>query len=77
MKIYLLIKYIKSVLRIVAKRLSYIEEARCLKVKEACSAFLLTDGVKHECFMPFFCQFRLEKVKLLSKDVYIYCVVLV
>ena len=31
-KIYLLIKYIKSVLWIVAKRLSYIQDARCLKV---------------------------------------------
>jgi len=31
---YLLIKYIKSVLWRVAKCLSYIEEARCLKVKE-------------------------------------------
>ena len=31
--IYLLIKYIKSVLWKVAKRLSYIEDARCLKVK--------------------------------------------
>ena len=32
-EIYLLIKYIKSVLWRVAKCLSYIEEARCLKVK--------------------------------------------
>ena len=32
-EIYLLIKYIKSVLCRVAKRLSYIEDARCLKVK--------------------------------------------
>ena len=32
-EIYLLIKYIKSVLWRVAKRVSYIEEARCLKVK--------------------------------------------
>ena len=32
-EIYLLIKYIKSVLWRVAKRLSYTEEARCLKVK--------------------------------------------
>ena len=32
-EIYLLIKCIKSVLWRVAKRLSYIEEARCLKVK--------------------------------------------
>jgi hypothetical protein len=31
-EIYLLIKYIKSVLWRVAKCLSYIEEARCLKV---------------------------------------------
>jgi len=31
---YLLIKYIKSVLWRVAKCLSYIEEARCLKVKQ-------------------------------------------
>jgi len=34
-EIYLLIKYIKSVLWSVAKRLSYIEEERCLKVKYA------------------------------------------
>ena len=33
-EIYLLIKYIKSVLWRVAKRLSYIEDARWLKVKE-------------------------------------------
>ena len=32
-EIYLLIKFIKSVLWRVAKCLSYIEEARCLKVK--------------------------------------------
>jgi len=31
-----LIKYIKSVLWRVAKRLSYIEEARCLKVNWEC-----------------------------------------
>jgi len=33
-EIYLLIKYIKSVLWRVAKRLFYIEDARCLKVNE-------------------------------------------
>ena len=33
-KIYLLIKNIKSVLWRVAKRLSYIQDARCLKVEE-------------------------------------------
>ena len=32
-EIYLLIKYIKSVLRRVAIPLSYMEDARCLKVK--------------------------------------------
>jgi hypothetical protein len=32
-EIYLLIKYIKSILWRVAKRLSYIEDARCLKVR--------------------------------------------
>ena len=35
-EIYLLIKYIKSVLWKVAKRLSYIEDARCLKIKIRC-----------------------------------------
>ena len=40
--IYLLIKYIKSVLWRVAKRLSYTEDARCLKVKHwICSPFVL------------------------------------
>ena len=38
--IYLLIKYIKSILWRVAKRLSYIEDARCLKVNK----------LKYECF---------------------------
>jgi len=33
-EIYLLIKYIKSVLWRVAERLSYIEDAWCLKVRE-------------------------------------------
>ena len=36
-EIYLLIKYIKSVLRRVAKRLSYIEDSRCLKVNNVFS----------------------------------------
>ena len=33
-EIYFLIKYIKSVLWRIAKCLSYIEEARCLKVNQ-------------------------------------------
>ena len=44
-EIYLLIKYIKSVLWRVAKRLSYIEEARCLKVKvQPCTRDFYTPG---------------------------------
>jgi len=38
-EIYLLIKYIKSVLRRVVKRLSYTEDARRLKVKSRCVSF--------------------------------------
>jgi len=41
---YLLIKYIKSFLWRVAKCLSYIEEARCLKVKQE-REYHLTDAV--------------------------------
>ena len=37
--IYLLIKYLKSVLWRVAKRLSYIQDARCLKFKPRERAF--------------------------------------
>jgi len=40
-----LIKYIKSVLWRVAKRLSYIEDAWCLKVNQKC---ILAFGVKGE-----------------------------
>jgi len=40
-EIYLLIKYIKSVLWRVVKRLSYIEDARCLKVKSISMLVLL------------------------------------
>jgi len=38
----LLIKYIKGVLWRVAKRLSYIEEARCLKVKRTHETLMST-----------------------------------
>jgi len=41
-----LIKYIKSVLWRVAKRLSYIEEARCLKVKDEAQTALFKDPVR-------------------------------
>ena len=42
-EIYLLIKYVKSVLWRVVKRLSYIQDARCLKVKQL---------LKLSCFIP-------------------------
>jgi len=41
-EIYLLIKHIKSVLWRVAKCLSYIEDARCLKVNWTCVCVLLS-----------------------------------
>ena len=44
-EIYLLIKYIKSVLWRVAKCLSYIEDARCLKVKQRADYFILVNFV--------------------------------
>ena len=42
-EIYLLIKHIKSVLWRVAKRLSYTEDAWCLKVKQL--VFAMTSSV--------------------------------
>jgi len=41
-EIYLLIKYIKSVLCRVAKRLYYIEDSRCLKVNRPLVEFRKT-----------------------------------
>jgi len=43
----LLIKYIKSVLWRAAKRLSYTEDARCLKVKKAVTLKLNVDSKGH------------------------------
>ena len=43
-EIYLLIKYIKSVLCRVVKRLSYIEDARCLKVIDAADKRYVNKG---------------------------------
>jgi len=42
-EIYLLIKYIKNVLWRVAKCLSYIEEAQCLKVKICFVVIIIID----------------------------------
>ena len=46
-EIYLLIKYIKSVLWRVAKCLSYIEDARCLRVKHAQNFIVFTGDPTH------------------------------
>ena len=46
-EIYLLIKYIKSVLWRVVKRLSYIEEARCLKVNFHSQSAIVLLNVSH------------------------------
>jgi len=44
-EIYLLIKYIKSVLWRMAKGLSYIEDARCLKVNDIFESSRENDGI--------------------------------
>ena len=71
-EIYLLIKYIKSVLWIVAKRLSYIEDARCLKVKH-CAMVLVNNFVfNHVPFahpvLLFLCGFIAWFVSLVSEQ---------
>jgi len=45
-ELYLLIKYIKSVLWRVAKRLSYIEDALCIKVKQFKTQAIVAVGVR-------------------------------
>ena len=56
-EIYLLIKHIKSVLWRVAKRLSYIEDAQCLKVKaRPTGEFRKVNSVQQLC--SGFCKIR-------------------
>ena len=50
-EIYLLIKYIKSVLSRVEKRLSYIEDARCLKVKVVIQFLVSSTCFEHNVFI--------------------------
>ena len=50
-EIYFLIKYIKTVLWRVAKRLSYTEDARCLKVNAACVRHKFPHG-QHKEYVP-------------------------
>ena len=47
-EIYLLIKYIKSDLWRVVKRLSYIEDARCLKVNHTVKYLIKIILLKHQ-----------------------------
>ena len=48
-EIYLLIKYIKSILWRVVKRLSYIEDARCLKDNTRYKNIVITPTVIKYC----------------------------
>ena len=52
-EIYLLIKYIKSVLWKVAKRLSYIEDARCLKVNISFGSPVKEPSLQVSSWSPF------------------------
>ena len=55
-EIYLLIKYIKNVLWRAAKRLSYIEDARCLKVNN--SVFSRKNAKHPSCWCVFLCNLQ-------------------
>ena len=56
-EIYLLIKYIKSVLWRVAKRLSYTEDVRCLKVKHLKKLSLNNmEEIQYVSHMPDICK---------------------
>jgi len=57
-EIYLLIKYMKSVLWRVAKRLSYIEDARCLMVKHREAQVINSCGISFiPCCVTQYCAF--------------------
>ena len=55
-RVYLLIKYIKSVLWKVAKRLSYIEDARCLQVKPQTMCCLSGTMSRHFQMSDVYCR---------------------
>ena len=57
-EIYLLIKYIKSVLWRVAKHLSYIEYARCLKVN------LRTSNVGLHIIAVIYCVHHMDFIRV-------------
>ena len=58
----MLIKYIKSVLWRVAKRLSYIEDARCLKVNEHIEKTHVYISAAVSCFVRAGQQKRTERL---------------
>ena len=67
-EIYLLIKYIKKVLWRVAKRLSYIEDARCLKVKRVRTIFQAESENTRKKIRNNYCEvFQLTYLKDLQK----------
>ena len=61
-EIYLLITYTKSVLWRVAKRLSYIEDARCLKVNLSCTRRCSVSPVQPNAGVPL-----LKAVRIISE----------
>jgi hypothetical protein len=74
-EIYLLIKYIKSVLWRVEKRMSYIEDARCLKVNDASFCKILiqfhSNGfIKHLSHKPLKTEFIDHNIYLSCRNVY-------
>ena len=66
-EIYLLIKYIKSVLWWVAKRLSYIQDARCLKVNERNVKLTLKFGIRRALVGPLYIHVIYMKTKQSGK----------
>ena len=61
-EIYLLIIYIKNVLWRVAERLSYIEDARCIKVH--CVVFVAyTSAVAQKCLAKWFLEFNYRVIE--------------
>jgi hypothetical protein len=64
-EIYWLIKYIKSVFWTVAKRLFYIEDARCLKVNPV---YVLTSYPSH---LAFFSQLSLLLLLVFTSDLFL------
>ena len=74
-KIYLFIKYIKSVLWRVAEPLSYVEDACCLKVKitllwpiHCRCMFRLSMGIRRGCYVK-----RCKRIGVCNEDAICFC----